>query len=430
MGLRILITHPFLYEINGATLVTLELADYLQSRGDKVTVYTNTFHDPIRAVFENRGIHVDVFRNHPHYRLQDFDLVWINSQTFPVSLLEELGGSAKLVHAPKFIFMHMSAHAECADEMPYIYGFEEALSSLSLFVSEEALGVNRKFYEQLPPTALYQNPAPLEYCFADELSSLAHSSRKRAASSAASVTAPTAPSASKPLQKLLVVANYPCDELREIKPLLQGQGIAVDYLGLCGDKYELLTAQTLARYDAVISIGKTVQYCLVAGMPIYVYGQFGGPGWLTDRNFAKAESRNFSGRGFRDKTPEEIVDDLLSGHAAARKYAAKRRTKFQAKFSIDQVIPRIFDQALKTDHPLASFSPARIAAMTSLLRLVAIDFERWYDCSQLSANLRAQNTENATLRRDNTRLREIVASKSVQMWLKLNRAKTKIFPKK
>ena len=408
MGLRVLITHPFLYEINGATLVALELADYLQSRGDKVTVYTNTFHDSIRAVFERRGIHVDVFRDHPHYRLQDFDLVWINSQTFPVSLLEELGDSTKLVHVPKFIFMHMSAHAECADEMPYIYGFEEALSSLSLFVSEEALDVNRKFYEQLPPTALYQNPAPLEYCFADELSSPVQES----------------------LQKLLVVANYPCDELREIKPLLQGQGIAVDYLGLCGDKYELLTAQTLARYDAVISIGKTVQYCLVAGMPIYVYGQFGGPGWLTDRNFAKAESRNFSGRGFRDKTPAEIVDDLLSGHAAARKYAAKRRTKFQAKFSIDQVIPRIFDQALKTDHPLASFSPARIAAMTSLLRLVAIDFERWYDCSQLSANLRAQNTENATLRRDNAHLQEIVSSRSIQAWLKLNRAKTKIFPKK
>lgn len=429
MGLRVLITHPFLYEINGATLVALELADYLQTRGDRVTVYTNTFHDPIRAVFEGCGIHVDVFRDHPHYHLRDFDLVWINSQTFPVSLLEELGDSAKLAHAPKFIFMHMSAHAECADEMPYIYGFEEALSSLSLFVSEEALDVNREFYEQLPATALYQNLAPLEYCFVDELPSPAHSSRKCATSSAASTIAPTLSSAQKTLQKLLVVANYPCDELREIKPLLQEQGIAVDYLGLCGDKYELLTAQTLARYDAVISIGKTVQYCLVAGMPIYIYGQFGGPGWLTDRNFAKAESRNFSGRGFRDKAPAEIVDDLLSGYATACGYAAKHRAKFQAKFSIDQVIPRIFDQALNFNRLLTPFSPARIAAMTSLLRLVAIDFERWYDAYQLSANLRAQGTEIAALRRDNARLHEIVSSRSIQTWLKLNRIKTKIFKK-
>ncbi len=412
MGLRVLITHPFLYEINGATLVTLELADYLQSRGDKVTVYTNTFHNPIRATFEARGIHVDVFRDHPQYHLEDFDLVWINSQTFPESLLAELGDSTKLAHAPKFIFMHMSAHAECADEMPYIYGFEEALSSLSLFVSEEALAVNRKFFEQLPPVALYQNPAPLEYCFVDE--------------PASRTVAPVSLSTKKTLQKLLVVANYPCDELREIRSLLKEQGVAVDYLGFCGDRYERLTAQILTRYDAVISIGKTVQYCLVAGQPIYIYGQFGGPGWLNSRNFMKAERYNFSGRGFRHKTPTEIVDDLLSGYSTAYKYTAKHRAEFQAKFSIDQVIPRIFDQALKSSRTLTSFSPARIAAITSLLRLVAINFERWYEL----ASSRAQNAEIVDLRRDNARLQEIVSSRSVRAWLKLNRTKTKIFPKK
>ena len=41
-GKRILITHPFLYEINGATIVTLELATFLQEQGAKVCVYTNS----------------------------------------------------------------------------------------------------------------------------------------------------------------------------------------------------------------------------------------------------------------------------------------------------------------------------------------------------------------------------------------------------
>ena len=85
-GKRILITHPFLYEINGATIVTLELAAFLQEQGAKVCVYVNVFEDPIKQYFSREGIRVDVANKMPRYHLSDFDFVWINSQTFPVSL--------------------------------------------------------------------------------------------------------------------------------------------------------------------------------------------------------------------------------------------------------------------------------------------------------------------------------------------------------
>ena len=160
---KILITHPFLYEINGATNVALELASFLQQNGAHVTLYTNIFENPIKNYCANNSLHVDNAADNPQYHLEDFDYIWINSQTFPISLLHELSSKSNKP-LPKFIFMHMSAHDYCPDEMPYIYNFEEKLSSLSLFVSEEAFGKNKKNYEKLPQNInFYRNPAPTSY---------------------------------------------------------------------------------------------------------------------------------------------------------------------------------------------------------------------------------------------------------------------------
>ncbi len=396
MGLRVLITHPFLYEINGATCVTLELAEYLQSCGDTVTIYTNTLHNPIKKYLSDKKIHVDTGRDNPNYHLKDFDIVWINSQSFPISLLKELGDAEKIKHAPKFIFMHMSAHEECADELPYIYHFEEELSSLSLFVSEEAFNLNKKYFEHLPSYDFYRNPAPEAFSKVD-----VHA---------------------KDLKKLLVVANFPCDEVREIQPLLQEKGIAVDYLGYFGDKYDLISTDMISKYDAIISIGKTVQYCLVSGKPVYVYGQFGGPGWLDDANFEKAKKLNFSGRGFHDKTPEEITDEIILGYHSAANYYANNQKIFQEQFLIKNVLPGLLQKAKSNPKDIKPFSKAKIASMTSLLKLVMIDFERWYDSYESSSIINKLRQENRKLRNNNQQLQAVVSSKSVQLWLKLNRA--------
>ncbi len=385
MGLRVLITHPFLYEINGATNVTLELAEYLQNRGDKVTVYTNVFDYPIKHYFDEKKIHVDIARKNPKYHLKDFDIVWINSQTFPISLLEELGNAEKAKNAPKFIFMHMSAQDYCADEMPYIYQFEEKLSSLSLFVSEEALEFNKKFFEKMPPTDYYRNPAPEEYLIKRE-------------------NLPKIP------RKVLVVSNFPCGELRDIKPLLNQQGIIIDYLGYLGDRYELITEKIISKYDLVITIGKTVQYCLVSGTPVYIYGSFGGPGYLNAKNFQKAMRKNFSGRGFHDKTPEEIVDDIVNNYTKATSFYAERQEDFRKDFIISNNIPELFKKAQNAKTKNIIFSKTFIAATKSLLTLVTIDFEQWHNSFQKEA-----------LIKENKNLNDIVNSRSVRIWLKINR---------
>ena len=399
-GKRILITHPFLYEINGATIVTLELATFLQEHGAKVCVYTNVFEDPIKQYFSREGIRVDVANKMPRYHLSDFDFVWINSQTFPVSLLKELGDADKVKLAPKFIFMHMSAHSFCADEMPYIYGFEESLSSLSLFVSEEAFDTNKVFFEKLPEnTDYYRNPAPLSYGqiskkYRDEL------------------------------MKVLVVANFPCSELREIKDILEKRSISIDYLGFCGDRYELINERIISKYDAVISIGKTVQYCLVSGIPVYIYGQYGGPGWLNKKNYAKAKKYNFSGRGFRDKTPEEIVNDLILYYSKAKGFHHDNLDDFADEYLIDNVATKVFRKAAASRRTIKPLSSARVAAHTSLLRLVEIDFGHWYvnfrNATQMQQYDELMNKKRE-LENINRVQNEILQSRSIRAWLKLNR---------
>ena len=354
-GKRILITHPFLFEINGATIITLELAAYLQEQGAKVNVYTNVFEEPIKQYFLDKGIEVDVANEIPQYHLSDFDFVWINSQTFPISLLKELGDIDKVKLAPKFIFMHMSAHFFCPDEMPYIYNFEESLSSLSLFVSEETFGANKVFFEKLPNNIdYYRNPAPLSYNRIPKK----HNNE---------------------LKKVLVVANYPCLELREIKAILEKKDISIDYLGFCGDRYELIDEKKISNYDAVISIGKTVQYCLISGTPIYIYGQYGGPGWLNKKNYAKARRYNFSGRGFKGKKPEEIADDLIQHYREAKRFYMKKLNDFSNEYLIENAVTRVFMKATSSKRTIEPFSSAKVAAHTSLLRLVEIDFGHWYN---------------------------------------------------
>lgn len=68
----------------------------------------------------------------------------------------------------------------------------------------------------------------------------------------------------------------------------------VDIIGSTAGR--LVTADLLKQYDVVITIGRTVQMCLVLGIPVYCYDHFGGPGYITVHNIDFNEEHNFSGR--------------------------------------------------------------------------------------------------------------------------------------
>lgn len=113
----------------------------------------------------------------------------------------------------------------------------------------------------------------------------------------------------KELKNIAIISNHVPEELMKTKEMLESNGYGVQIYGFTG-KRELITDTVLEQYDAIITIGKTVQYAMSLKIPAYVYDIFGGEGYLTLENLEKNRSRNFSGRGFDKKTPETIYKEI------------------------------------------------------------------------------------------------------------------------
>ena len=357
---RILIAQPLIHGINGSTVVTFELAKALQEYGAKVTVYTCDYDNPAKKLFVDNHITVDIAQNNPQYSLDDFDYIWTHSQILPLSIIEAL--SNKLPKKlPAFIFLHMSGMEWIPDEKPWIYDLENKLSSLSLFISEEVLEINNSMLSQTIPKAFFRNPSPKNYYNRNN-------------------------KPSPKLKKVLIVSNHPPHEILEAKDILSRQyGIKVTSLGENQDNYTLISPNIIEDQDAIITIAKTVPYCLVSGTPVYVYDAFGGgPGWLNEQNFEKAKQRNFSGyqnhiypnyvgKGFHPKNPEQIAKEIIEGYKSSLSFHQKHRKEFQKEFGIDTVLPNIFSQIKPRD--IKSFSKPYANAVKLSERFAITRFE-------------------------------------------------------
>ena len=310
-GKKFLITQPMIRSFCGSTMVTLELAEYLASVGAKVMVYTNVALPPALSYFETARIKVISSRDKHKLSLKDFDYVWVHSLTFPQEMLEELKHPPKKV--PAFVFLHMSPLEYIPDEHPWIYNLENSLSSLSLYISEKTLESNEKY--GLPSrTGLFRNPAPLSF--------------KKLAERKVSQT----------LRKVLIVSNHPPAEVMEARNRLVEKGVRVDIYGEGQDKYAPISPEIMKKYDAIITIGKTVQYCIVGLLPVYIYDWFGGPGWLTKTNYEKTKMNNFSGRPFSKKNGKEIVEEIIDGYTGALEFFLGYLAEYKDEFIIDNAL--------------------------------------------------------------------------------------------
>ena len=400
-GKRVLITQPMMHWICGSTVVALELAEYLQSEGAKVKIYTCFYDDPIKSICRKKKIQVDEYKDFPNYKLDEFDIVWVHSQVLPLSLVKALGEKLPK-EMPAFVFLHMSGMGWIPDEKPWIFDLENRLSSLSLFISEEVKMVNGVMLDEEIRTGYFRNPAPNMF-----------QSRK-----------------TKPhdeLCNLLIVSNHPPDELLCAKDILsQKYGIEVTLLGEGQEKYELFDLGQLENVDAVITIAKTVSYCLVSRTPVYVYDKFGGGvGWLNEKNFENARKRNFSGYqnsfypnyegdGFRKKSANAIAKEIVDGYKAALTYQGRNQKGFLNDFSIDRVLPRILAD-LETRKDIRMFEARYLESV-----LAAQSFaERRFEASSIVYNLKHSGGQDDESRLENIELKKALSSRSYRVYKKL-----------
>lgn len=148
------------------------------------------------------------------------------------------------------------------------------------------------------------------------------------------------------LQSLLIVTNHLADELKDIKERLDKEQVKVTILGLNGDLKERLTPEILVDYDAVVTIGKTVQYALLSRTPVYCYDHFGGPGYLSRDNIELSRERNFSGRNGGRRSAEEIVDELVGGYAKAVDFMCSIEERYLDNFRLSVQIERLASKVL------------------------------------------------------------------------------------
>jgi len=309
-GKEILITQNSLVNYTGSEIATLELSNYFIECGARVTIFTFSFDKPISEEFANNNINIITDIN-ADITLSQFDLLWIHHQLVPIKILDELAMGHSL---PIVVFSHMSSFIP--HESPYIYGLEEEISSLKLFNSNETKKLLSKFFNE-KSGAILPNPTPKSFINKQDIR----------------------PKRNTP-EKILVVSNHPTHEVIETIKILNNKGVETNIIGVL-DSPRLITPELLINYDAVITIGKTVQYCLVLGIPVYCYDQFGGCGFLNRQNYKKAFEFNFSGRGFDKKTPKSISSELYNGFFEARDYMYANRETAKKQFDIELCLNKV-----------------------------------------------------------------------------------------
>lgn len=327
---RILITHTTISQIMGSTIVTAQLASCLKRKGAQVVVFSSTFEGSLKEMFERDGIPV-IVDEEADLDLYSFDYVWVNSQVLPFAFVRALDAfnaaseqeqEERLSNLPRFIFNHMGAMEAVCDEYPYIPLLEESIASLEVYVSPEARDAMQPFYDKALnesiPQALFPNPAPSEFAFDRVI-----------------------PAKGVRPQSVLCVSGHMPVEVGEALELLRKRGLNVHHIGAGADEREV-TPEVIQDFDVVITIGKTVQYCMLSATPVFVYDYLGGFGYLDGENIERARYANFSGRGGVKMTAEEIVASLLDNYETAVAYFFSQREVWRKHYRLDARVDEVF----------------------------------------------------------------------------------------
>ena len=200
------------------------------------------------------------------------------------------------------------------------------LTNLILFNSRETFEFQSKYFpNNHEKMRLFQNPAPNKYFVSYEKYIREISSEN------------------KKLRNIAIISNHVPKELIEISEGLLESGIITNYIGVDQQLNRLVTPELLLNYDIIITIGKTVQYCIAIAKSVYVYDYMGGAGFLAENNFATNEFHNFSGRPFGKKTTQEIFNDLLSGYYTNIEYMERLRASFGPTVNLNNNMENILN---------------------------------------------------------------------------------------
>ena len=301
-GKRILLAAHALRGFTGSEIHVSELATFFRDQEASVTCLAMELGDPMASELRVQGVKVI-----NHWQLsrevREFDLVWSHHETI-------------------FLWLHLVHRVRARRHLHGLLSWQQKIERVPLIPRHLENG-NLRFVANATETrdaaarksgrndiTVMPNfvPAPFARTFRGTL--------------------PEKP------ERIAVVSNHVPAEVLEASELLEQRGFAVTIFGM-GHTYTRLNETTLLGFDIVITIGKTVQYGLTQGIPVFVYDRFGGPGYIHPVDIDAHAAQNFSGRSEpRRLTAEEICRDLVDGYPAACENVEQLRIQHAPAFSI------------------------------------------------------------------------------------------------
>jgi hypothetical protein len=316
MERALLCTHHLL-SWTGSEVFVIEIAEALSQAGFTVDFYT-PFHDPEFAPAALPP-HGKFFTEPEAVRLDGYDLVYVQHQTLSRLVPHQDQGFLLETDRPFFHFAHLSSVEPFELPGPWV---EEHLADAVWTQSPKTLSEYRRRYPgRIAELAeCVPNPAPEAF------------------------SRTTRPSHSGRLRRLLSVSNHLPAELKAAFEILQTSGVEIVRFGH-PEANSRLVPSDFEDVDAVVTIGKTVQYALLACCPIFCYDHFGGPGWLSDENFEETAYRNFSGLTAPNRYDgPTLAERLLGGFVPAADFAANLPDALIAQYRLEPHVARLLDR--------------------------------------------------------------------------------------
>lgn len=307
--MKALILTNHLTQFGGSEIVALEAADEFQKAGCEVTIVSGYFDEPVKSELRMMGIPfllVDEFRNP-----ENFDVIWSQHHLLPY-LISKNG--ADIISNSYVVCVSLSSFHPL--EVP---GSVADIADMIIANSTETAKNLNNFGIEPSRIRVFYNAAPIS--FLQERNS------------------------SKALKKILIISNHAPEEILEAAQVLRNRNISVHHIGKPNNQ-ERITPSIIRNFDAVITIGKSVQYSILSGIPVYVYDYFGGPGWLSIDNYQNAEDFNFSGRCCNRKLPgESIADEITNGYPKASEAIQIIKERCSSKYLLHNYVSEVLSLA-------------------------------------------------------------------------------------
>lgn len=278
--MKILFTVAFLDGLHGSVIHVKEWAKVLKDLGHDVTVATLYYEDWIRDAFAEDGIAVIwVLDYQPEHA---WDIVF--AYHFPIlGTLFRRG-----LETNKLVLGSLSGF-ETLESLPLYWKYSNAI----VVMSEEVKSNHYKNFD-IPSESMMV----IENGFDEQFHQFKES-------------LPIKP------KRIGVISNHPPEEIISLRKI---SNIPVEIIGSHGncDYATFITPDFLMKYDVIITIGKTVQYAMALGIPVFEYDHFGGVGYITLDNFEDEKHTNFSGRFTQRKiSADKILAELEAGYSDA-----------------------------------------------------------------------------------------------------------------